>query len=378
MKNFDVIVIGAGMAGLSAAYELAKSCRVLVLEREQQPGYHSTGRSAAVYASSYGSENPAINALTKGSGDFFVNPPEGFSEHALHHPRGALFVVQRDQVAVLEDFYRQIKSRNQQLKLMDSEQVSALVPILKPEYCSLGVFDQDVFEIDVHALQEGYLRGLRRHKGVLVTDFEVSQIAGEELGWRVSNGHTSYVAPVLVNAAGAWVDQIASIAEVEPVGIQPLRRSAILVDAPDDQRIDDWPMVIDVEENFYFKPDAGKIMVSSANEDLSPPCDVQPEELDIAYAAHYASQATSLHIERVEHSWAGLRNFAGDRNLVIGFDAKAKGFFWLAGQGGYGIQTAPAAGRLVAKMILEDDVPEDLHQLGLNRESIAPQRFSQS
>ncbi len=378
MEHFDVIVVGAGMAGLSAAYELAKSSRVLVLEREDQPGYHSTGRSAAVYASSYGSEKPAINALTKGSGDFFINPPEGFSEHALHHQRGALFVVHEEQKAVLEDFYQEIKNQNQQLKLMDATQVSALVPILKPEYRSKGVYDKDVFEIDVHALQEGYLRGLRNRNGVLVTNFEVMTMDRQDTGWQVSDGNESYSAPVVVNAAGAWVDEIAKIAQVQPVGIQPLRRSAILVDAPDDQSIDDWPMVIDVEEKFYFKPDAGKIMVSSANEDLSPPCDVQPEELDIAYAAHYASEATCLNIKRVDHSWAGLRNFTVDRNLVVGFDAQARGFFWLAGQGGYGIQTAPAAGRLVARMILDNSVPEDLSELGFNRESISPQRFGQS
>ncbi len=375
MENFDVIVVGAGMAGLSAAYELAKSSRVLVLEREDQPGYHSTGRSAAVYASSYGSEKPAINALTKGSGDFFLNPPEGFSEHALHHQRGALFVVHQDRVAVLEDFYQKIESQNQQLKFMSAVEVNTMVPILKPEYSCKGIYDKDVFEIDVHALQEGYLRGLRSRNGVLVTNFEVIEMDRQDSGWQISNGNESYCAPVVINAAGAWVDEIAKIAKVQPVGIQPLRRSAILVDPPEDQVVDNWPMVIDVEENFYFKPDAGKIMVSSANEDLSPPCDVQPEELDIAYAAHYAGEATRLNIKRIEHSWAGLRNFVEDRNPVVGFDAQVQGFFWLAGQGGYGIQTAPAAGRLVASLILANKIPQDLEDFGLDMVLISPARL---
>ncbi|MCF7980690.1 MAG: FAD-binding oxidoreductase [Pseudomonadales bacterium] len=375
MENYDVIIIGAGMAGISAGYELAESNRVLVLEREDQPGYHSTGRSAAVYASSYGSEKPAVNALTKASGGFFSNPPENFSVQSLQRQRGVLFVAHQDEIGALDKFFQNLKPHNQQLELMSGSDVSKLVPILKPEYCVKGVYDRDVFEIDVHALQEGYLRGMRHQSGTLITNFEVTEMRYQNEQWIISNGNKSYYAPIVVNAAGAWVDELAKIAQVRPVGIQPLRRSAILVDPPEGPAVDNWPMVVDVQENFYFKPDAGKIMVSSANEDISAPCDVQPEELDIAYAAHYAGEATHLNIQRVEHSWAGLRNFVQDRSPVIGFDGEAKGFFWLAGQGGYGIQTAPAAGRLVAKLIQEDLVPDDLGKLGLTKELVSPQRL---
>lgn len=375
MENFDVVVIGAGIAGLSAAYELARTSKVLVLEREEQPGYHSSGRSAAVYASSYGSEMPVINALTKASGNFFLNPPEGFSEHPLHHDRGVLFVAHQNQLEVLEQFYRKLKPKNEQLELMNRETVSALVPILKSEYCNKGVYDKDVFEIDVHALQEGYVKGVRQSGGVLVTKFEVSELRYEAGNWIISDGEQCYRAPIVINAAGAWVDEVAKLAGAKPVGIKPMRRSAILVDPPEGVESDDWPMTVDVQESFYFKPDAGKIMVSSANEDPSPPCDVQPEELDIAYAAHYAGEATNLNIRRVEHSWAGLRNFVADRSLVVGFDSAKEGFFWLAGQGGYGIQTAPAAGRLVASLILEQQVPEELTRLGMDMKMISPSRL---
>lgn len=375
MENYDVIIIGAGMAGLSAGYELTGSARVAILEREDQAGYHSTGRSAAVYGSSYGSDIPDINALTKGSSDFFLNPPAGFSEHPLHHDRGVLLVAHEDQIKGLEEAYRQLKPQNPNLEMVDGQFISSRVPILNHEYCVTGIFDRDVFEIDVHAMQEGYVRGIRQQGGALITNFEVTSLDYDGGKWVISNGETTYSATTVINAAGAWVDQVATLAKARSIGIRPCRRSAILVDPPEGESADDWPMVVDFDEKFYFKPDAGKIMVSSANEDLSPPCDAQPEELDIAYAAHYLGEATSMNIKRVDHSWAGLRNFVEDKSMVIGFDQQAPGFFWLAGQGGFGIQTAPAAGRLVAAMVLENAIPEDLANLGLTREVISPARL---
>ena len=377
MDQYDVIIIGAGMAGLSAAYALAPSAKVLVLEQEEMPGYHSTGRSAALYASCYGSEKPVINALTKVSGKFFLNPPEGFCDHPLYSDRGVLFVAHESKISALEDYYQELKAFNPQLQLIGRQEVESRVPVLKPEYCAKAVYDQDVYELDVHALQEGYLKELRRCGGQLVTNFRVDRLDSQDDQWTVSSAESTYSAPVVVNAAGAWVDEIAALASVKPIGIQPLKRTVILVEPPVGVTPDQWPLVVEFEEQFYFKPDAGKILVSPANEDPSDPCDARPEELDIAYAAHYAEEATDLKIQRVDHSWAGLRNFVSDRSPVIGFDEEAPGFFWLAGQGGYGIQTAPAAGLLVASLILEDAVPEELVNYGLKKNQCSPKRLSE-
>jgi D-arginine dehydrogenase len=375
MDKFDVIVIGAGMAGLSAAYSLSQSARVLVLEREASAGYHSTGRSAALYGSSYGSEKPVVGALTKLSANFFLNPPEDFAEHSLYTQRGAMYIAHQDSVKELEAYFREMLQYTPHLEWIDRAKIEQLSPVLKPSYCHNAIYDKDVFELDVHLLQESFRRAIRRNGSTLVTEFEVKSLSRERDNWLVSNGAESYMAPVIVNAAGAWVDEIAQLANVKPLGISPLRRTAILVDAPQELELAAWPMVVQYEEEFYFKPEAGKVMISAANEDLSPPCDAQPEELEIAYAAHYGAEATTLDIARVESSWAGLRNFVHDRSPVIGFAQDSPGFFWLAGQGGFGIQTCPAAGRLVASLVLHGEIPEELAPHQLNTRMLGPGRL---
>ena len=274
----------------------------------------------------------------------------------------------------LDDLYCELEENNPQLKRLGRKEVESRVPVLLPEYCTSAIYDKDVVELDVNAMQQGYIRELRRCGGAVITRFGVDRLHYEDKKWVVHNDERCYAAPVVVNAAGAWVDEIATLARITPIGIQPLRRSVILVDLPDGVAADDWPMVVEIREQFYFKPDAGKVLVSPANEDLSPPCDVRPEELDIAYAAHYVNEATTLDVKRVASSWAGLRNFVGDRSPVLGFDQNHTGFFWLAGQGGYGIQTAPAAGRLAASLILEDKIPEELYDYRLHTDQFSPAR----
>ena len=376
MDHYDVIIIGAGMAGLSAAYALAPTAKVLVVEREEAPGYHSTGRSAAVYGSSYGSEKPLVNALTKASGDFFLHPPAGFSEHPLYRDRGVMFVCHESKVEEMQAFYKQMKLINPQMRRMDSDEIAALVPVLKPEYRQMAVYDEHVYELDVHAMQEGYIRTLQHCGGTLMTGFEVEQLSYDQQKWTVSSGERSYCAPVVVNASGAWVDQVAAMAGVDPIGIEPLRRTAILVEKPQGADTESWPLVVEFQEQFYFKPEAGKVLISSANEDPSPPCDVQPDELDIAFAVHNISEATTLEIQRVDHSWAGLRSFVADRNPVIGFDEDNPGFFWLTGQGGVGIQTAPAAGRLAASLILDDVISGELESFNLDKRLFSRARLN--
>lgn len=388
---YDVIVIGAGIAGLSAAYELSKTRSVLVLEQEEHPGYHATGRSAAVYAACYGSEQDALYALVQTSWDFFANPPDGFSPYPLTQHRGVLFVSDDENVAELKQHFSEMSPRNPKAQLVGEAVIREKFPALNENYRQAAIYDPRVYDIDVSALQEGYLKAIRQagssqntegalhSRSDIKTSFKATDITRSGDLWTVSNGAEHFTAPYLVNAAGAWVDQVAEKAGVAPLDIKPLRRSAILIDGPEGPDVPvpaDWSMVVEFREEFFFKPDAGKLMACPANEDLSEPCDAQPEELDIAYAAHYVEQALSQQVKKIDHSWAGLRSFAPDREPVIGFDPKAEGFFWVAGQGGYGIQTAPAAGRLVAALITGKKVPEDMAAFGLTEALTSPARFT--
>lgn len=375
MEKFDVIIIGAGIAGLTTAYELSKTRRVLVLEQEDQPGYHSTGRSAAVYASAYCSENTAIYALLHTSWPFFKDPPKDFSPYPLYSDRGVMFVSHKDNVAELKSYYDQMKQRNPDAALVGRDVIKKKFPPFKDTYTEAAIYDPNVYDLDVTALQEGYLRAIRAEGSFLKTGFRATTIHRSEGKWVISNGAQAFEAPCLVNAAGAWVDKVATMAAVETINIQPLRRTAILIDGPDNEVSADWSMVVEFREEFFFKPDAGKIMACPANEDLSEPCDVQPEDLDIAYAVHYAEDTLDLSVNKIGHSWAGLRSFVEDRGPVIGFDPKAEGFFWLAGLGGFGIQTAPASGRLAAALITGEGIPQDMKDFGLEDSLISPARL---
>ncbi len=374
MQKFDVIIIGAGIAGLSAAYEISKSKNILVVEQEDHPGYHATGRSAAVYAAAYGSENTALYALVRSSWPFFKNPPAGFSEYALYGDRGIMFVADHDHTSGLIKHYEEMKIRNPDAILVNRDFIKRKFPLLRDSYCETAIYDPNVYDLDVSALQEGYLRAIKKSGGQIITGFQATEIQQIQDQWAVSNGTARYQAPILVNAAGPWVDHIAQMAGAGKINIKPLRRSAILVDGPEGEISDDWTMIVEFEEEFFIKPDAGKLLISPANEDLSPPCDAQPEELDIALAAHYAEEVLGLPVKKIDHSWAGLRSFVADRGPVIGFDDKAQGFFWLAGQGGFGVQTAPAAGRLAAALIAQEAVPEDIKSYGLEEVMTSPSR----
>jgi D-arginine dehydrogenase len=238
------------------------------------------------------------------------------------------------------------------------------------------VFDSKAMEIDVNRLHQGYLRGLKARGGEVVTRAEVRDLHRESPGWRVETKAGDFIAPVVVDAAGAWCDEIAELAGAKPVGLVAKRRTAITFDAPDGLDTRNWPLAVGVAEDFYFKPDSGRLMGSPADETPMPPCDVQPDELDIAIAVDRIQAATTLEIARIGRSWAGLRTFAADKTTVVGFDPACAGFFWLAGQGGYGIQTAPAMGRLAAALATGATVPADLAELGVTAEAVSPARFA--
>lgn len=368
----DILVVGAGIAGTSAAAELARTHRVLLLEGEDALGLHSTGRSAAVFSETYG--NRAVRALTRASRDFLYHPPAEFSPYPLLKRRSWLQVASASQASALENLLAK-EDVALRVRRVCPEEALALSPLLRPETVAAGgAYDTDAADIDVDALHRGYLRLLRQHGGTILTGARVTALVRSGGKWLVESTAGAFQAPIVINAAGAWADRIAMLAGVAPIRIQACRRTAVLVELAGGETSGEWPLTIDIEEAYYFKPDAGLLLISPADETPVEPCDVQPEEIDVATAIDRVERATLISIKRVRRSWAGLRSFAPDRSPVIGIDEAAPGFFWLAGQGGYGIQTAPAAARLAAAVLREETLPPSL--LGLDPASVAPGRFT--
>lgn len=362
------------MAGASAAAELAGTHRVTLLEGEDALGIHSTGRSAAIFSETYG--NRAIRALTRASRDFFYHPPAEFSPYPLVKRRGSLHIASLNQASALDSFLA-LPDVALRARRIGPEEALALSPLLRPETAAAGgAYDRDAADIDVDALHRGYLRLLRQHGGTILTRAQVTALVRSGGKWLVESTAGSFRAPIVINAAGAWADRIAMLAGVAPMRIQPCRRTAVLVELSGGEASAEWPLTIDIEEAYYFKPDAGLLFISPADETPVEPCDVQPEELDVATAIDRVARATLMSIRRVRRSWAGLRSFAPDRSPVIGFDLAAPGFFWLAGQGGYGIQTAPAAARLAAALVRDETLSQSL--VGLDPAFVAPGRFTRN
>ena len=370
--TFDFVVIGAGIAGASAGYELSRHGRVAVLEREDAPGRHSTGRSAAMYIETYG--NAEIRCLTRASRAFYENPPEGFCDHPLLSQRGVMMIADDGQMDELAGFEEEIGAPAPGIDRLSRDGAVERVSILKPDAAAAAVLEHDASDIDVHALHQGYLKGLRQRGGEVVVNAEVSALRRDGDNWRVETRAGTFSAPVVVNAAGAWSDEVAMLAGARPVGLVPKRRTAITIDVPQGVESGEWPVVADIGEQFYFRPESGRLMVSPADETEMPPCDVQPDELDVAITVDRFETATSVKVSRIEHKWAGLRSFVADKCLVIGFDDEVEGFFWLAGQGGYGIQTAPAAARTAASLIVSGVLPDDVAATGLEPAALAPDR----
>ena len=370
----DFIVVGAGMVGASVAYELARTARVCLIEAEARPGVHATGRSAALFAPSYGGRE--IRAITRASRNFFDHPPSGFSEHPLLRQRGNLYIARSDQQGRLNQMVAAIRASGGTVTLIDAYQAVALVPLLREGYVAGAALDTAAMDIDVNALHQGFLRGARTAGAELITASPLAQVQRRNGIWTVELHGGKVSAPVLINAAGAWADEIAILCGVGGIGLQPLRRTAMLVDPPDGIDIQQWPAVIDADEQFYFKPDAGKLLLSPADETPSSPCDAQPEELDIAVGVDRVQASLNLEVRRISHRWAGLRTFSPDRAPVVGFDDRCAGFFWCAGQGGYGIQTAPAMARTAAALAKHESLPADIAAHGLTAQDLSPSRFT--
>lgn len=370
--EFEVVVIGAGIAGASLAAALAPHRRVCVMESEPHAGYHSTGRSAALFSEIYG--NACIRALTRASRSFLFDPPVGFAPSPLVRPRETLYFARGDQRDRLTAF-REDADVGAATVVLSGSEVDQRVPVFRPGWIEAAALDRRSADIDVDLLHQGFLRQARAAGAELRFKVPVTALERHSKGWEILAGDERIVAPVVVNAAGAWGDAVARKAGIAAVGLAPMRRTAILIDAPEGLRIDAWPAAIAIDESFYFKPDAGALLLSPADEQLSPACDAQPEELDVAIAVDRYEEATGQTVRRIRHQWAGLRVFSPDRSPIVGFDPTAAGFFWLAGQGGYGIQTCDAIARIAAALILDRAIPTSILDWGVTAQMLNPSRI---
>lgn len=377
MREFDTIILGAGIAGASLAWRLAGLRSVALVERESQPGYHSTGRSAAMFMESYGP--PVVRALTRASRALYEQPPAGFASVPLMRPRGALYLATHGQEAQLAQSRTDLAATCPDLALLDAATALARVPCLRPEVVHGALYDPGARDIDVHALHQSFLRGFRQKAGAdgeLRTHATLTQASHDGRRWTLlfADGQTLQ-ARTVVNATGAWADEVAALFGARPIGLVPHRRSAFTFKAPEGVDASGWPAVVGVDESYYFKPDAGQLLGSPANANPTVPHDVVPEELEIAMGIHQIESVSTLRIVRPSSTWAGLRSFVPDGELVIGADGGCPGFFWLAAQGGYGIQSAAGASALADALLRGVPLPAELVQEGVEPAALSPARL---
>ncbi len=342
-ETSDFLVIGGGIAGAGAAARLAPDASVTVLEMEDALGRHSTGRSAAIYIRNYG--NRTLRALNRAS-EPVLETPEGISDQSLLSPRGEMLIATEDELEAFEAYLKGADG----MEVLNADEAVALFPLLRRDCIAAAAIERDASDIDVDRFLQGCARLARRHGASFVTEAPARKISRVSGSWRVETPKGVFEAPVLINAAGAWADQIAGLATVGRIGLVPMRRSAAIVPPPEGVDVTGWPLVASASESWYVKPDAGKLMVSPADEDPVEPHDVWADDMVLAEGLHRFEQAVTMPVTRVERNWAGLRSFVADRTPVVGFAPDAEGFFWLAGQGGYGVQTAPALSRLTADL----------------------------
>lgn len=368
--HFDVAIVGGGIAGASAGYELALAgARVLILERESQPGYHSTGRSAALFTETYGP--PIIRALTAASRATLQNPG-ALADHPLLNHRGVLHVAQAVHVDLLQRFLADMGTAVVEESV---EAACARFPALKPAQLAAAAWEEDAHDLDVAALHQGYLRGLRQRSGEVRTNAELLAALYRNGTWLLDSTAGSAQARYLINAGGAWGDEVARLVNARAVGLVPKRRTVVVYE-PDGVTVDpDWPFLVDAAERFYLRPESGHILASPADATPVRAHDVQAEEFDVAVALDRVERMAALPPKRIIARWAGLRSFVSDGAPVVGFDPDVAGFFWLVGQGGYGIQTAPAMGRLAAALVTRQGVPADLAARGITEAPLSPARM---
>jgi len=372
---YDVAIIGAGIAGAGVAASIANTARTVLLEAEERPGYHTTGRSAAFYAESYGGHK--VQPLTKASKDWYFKTISPLSETLMVKKRGAVHVNWQDGENALDSFLGALKPLSQSLNKVDAAQCEALCTLIAAGDVKGGVYDPDCCDIDVDGVHQFFLRTAKHDGCGFVYDFSVDTVVRSNGVWVLTSSRGETLrAKTLVNAAGAWADDVARRAGVGPLGLVPKRRTVGVFELLGHPVSPEWPLVLDLGERFYFKPEGQHLLLSPADETPSEPCDAQPEMEDIARAVDRFERATGYRLGRCSAKWAGLRTFAADRCPVFGFDQDVPDFFWCAGQGGFGIQTAPAAATLCGALLLNTDLPHSFEACEITASTYAPQRFS--
>ena len=371
MSSADIIIVGGGIAGLSAASALARRAKVILLEAEEAIGYHSSGRSATMVHYALG--DSLVRALTLASRPVFEDPPPEFTDVPLGHRMAVLVHAREEEFAQLDALQEAI-TPFAELERVDEGGILNLCPAIRTgaEGAVAGLVDRNGVRLDPHALLQAHVRALRRSGGEIVTDARVASL--ERIGsvWNVSTEKgQSFSAPTVINAAGAWADAIAILAGLGPIGLTPLRRTIITFDGPPDLDVSCWPFAKTVGDDLYFAPESGRLFASPMDERPTDPCDAQPDEYDVAHAAHRVEERTTMKVQRIHSRWAGLRTFAPDRHIVAGFDPRADGFFWLAGQGGFGLQTSPVMAQIVESLVAGTPWPLD----SVSAEDLSPARF---
>jgi D-arginine dehydrogenase len=367
----DFLVVGGGIAGASVGYFLSDFGSVTVLEMEAMPGYHSTGRSAALFSEYYG--NSVVRTLTAASGEFYRTPPPGFTRPLLT-PRGVLALCPHGAEELFAKALATGLTAPTPVREVSADEARDYCPAVRPEWFSRAMVKPAAMDIDVDALHQGFLRGIRTHGGRVVRSAKVKSLTRRG-GWHADTDAGEFAAGRVVNAGGAWADEIAGLAGVRAIGLTPLRRTAAIVAAPAGADIARWPMVNDVTETFYFKPESGQLLISPSDATPVPPGDARPDDLDVAMAIDRVQAATDLVIRQVRRSWAGLRSAVRDDTPVVGEAPDAAGFFWLAALSGYGIQTAPAVGRLAAALMTGEAPSIPGAAVDFELTSLAPERL---
>ncbi|HEY1616796.1 MAG TPA: FAD-binding oxidoreductase [Streptosporangiaceae bacterium] len=371
----DFLVVGGGIAGASAGYFLAALGSVTLLEMERAPGYHSTGRSAALFSEYYG--NAVVRALTAASRPFYTAPPPGFARPLLS-PRGVLALCPHG----AEDEFDEVLAGGQAAPVpareVGADEAVAICPAVRPGWFSRAMVKPGVMDIDTDALHQGFLRGIRARGGQVRAAARVRELGRACGRWRAVTDAGEFSAEVVVNAGGAWADELARLAGVAPAGLVPLRRTACIVAAPDPAPggvpVPDWPMIGDVTDTFYVKPESGALLISPADATPSPPGDARPDDLDVAAAAARVEAATTLRIRHIRRAWAGLRTAAPDDTPVVGRAPGSPGFAWVAGLSGYGLQSAPAVGQLAAALAAGQAPRVDGREPDFDLAALAPGR----
>ena len=365
-KKFDIIVLGSGIAGISIASELSEYLNVCVLEKEGLISYHSTGRSLAFYLESYGNE--VIRQLTSASKDFFYNRIDTTSKNILIKKRGVIHIANKFQTIKLKNLYETLTKNNENFKILNKLQTMELLPCLNDEYVDSSIYDSEASDIDVNAVYNIYLKNLTKNNGKVITDIKITEFLHQVHGWKILTNQDEFYTKIIVNAAGAWCDLIATNVGAKKINIVPKKRTIFCFKPTNIKLNNKWPLGVDVEENFYFKIENDTVIASPADETPTVPHDVQAEDIDIALGIERIKNSTLFEFNSIFNKWAGLRSFVKDKNPVIGFDNKFKNFFWFAGQGGYGIQTAPALSKIASNLILKksNNYYENEFQINLN------------